>query len=162
MGVAHNPDGACGASKRRLVRTRPVVTCCEPEASCNFPRARRRCFRLCLALPCHTCRSRRRPRPTPSVFPSSTLKAEERRARTLFERCPSTFKKRLKSAPSPDGCRNSLGVGRVARRARLVIEPVSSCLPRLTLKAGHKAGLPTTPAAACGAPKCRIADSCFK
>jgi hypothetical protein len=52
----------------------------------------------------------------------------------------------------PPWHRNSLGVGRVARRARPVIEPFSSLLPRLTLKAGPKAGLPTTPNALCGAP----------
>ena len=51
----------------------------------------------------------------------------------------------------PTWHRNSLGVGRVARRARLVIEPYSRPLPRLTLKAGHKEGLPTNPTAVCGA-----------
>src|SRR6266851_8735521 len=64
---------------------------------------------------------------------------------------PQHARRRPKSAPSPDGCRNSLGVGRVARRARPVIKPYSRPLPRLILKAGHKEGLPTTPIAACGA-----------
>jgi len=45
----------------------------------------------------------------------------------------------------PTWHRNRLGVGRVARRARIVIEPYSRPLPRLTLKAGRKAGLPTSP-----------------
>ena len=57
---------------------------------------------------------------------------------------------------APRRRRNSLGVGRVARRARPVIKPFFRPLPRLTLKAGHKAGLPTIPIttgpiAACGA-----------
>jgi hypothetical protein len=56
----------------------------------------------------------------------------------------------------PTRHRNSLGVGRVARRARLVIKPNENRLPRLTLKAGHKEGLPTSPTAACGAPKRRL------
>ena len=65
---------------------------------------------------------------------------------------PQHARRRLKSAPSPGGCRNSLGVGRVARRARLAAKPFSRPLPRLTLKAGHKAaGLPTTPVATCSA-----------
>jgi len=51
----------------------------------------------------------------------------------------------------PTWHRNSLGVGRVARRARLVIKPNENRLPRLTLKAGSKEGLPTNPTAACGA-----------
>ena len=51
----------------------------------------------------------------------------------------------------PTWHRNSLGVGRVARRARPVTKPYSRPLPRLTLKAGHKEGLPTNPTAACGA-----------
>jgi hypothetical protein len=51
----------------------------------------------------------------------------------------------------PTWHRNRLGVGRVARRARLVIKPFSRPLPRLILKAGHKEGLPTNPTTACGA-----------
>jgi hypothetical protein len=45
----------------------------------------------------------------------------------------------------PTWHRNSLGVGRVARRARPDTKPFSGPLPRLTLKAGHKEGLPTIP-----------------
>ena len=49
-------------------------------------------------------------------------------------------------------CSESGGVG---RRARPVIKPFFRSLPRLTLKAGHKAGLPTTPIAVFGATKRR-------
>ncbi len=80
----------------------------------------------------------------PQLDRRSDSEAGERRAKRAAA-CPQARCRRLRSAPSPDRCRNSLGVGRVARRARLVVEPYSRPLPRLTLKAGRKAGLPTTP-----------------
>ena len=94
-------------------------------------------------------------RPTPSVFPSSTAVSGRAQGEAGGERCPSTLAGKLKSAPPPGGRRNSLGVGRVARRARLAAKPFSRPLPRLTLKAGHKEGLPTTPTAVFGATKRR-------
>ena len=65
--------------------------------------------------------------------------------------CPQARCRLLMSAPCPHGTETRSGVGRVARRARLAAKPFFRPLPRLTLKAGHKAGLPTTPPAACGA-----------
>jgi hypothetical protein len=76
--------------------------------------------------------------------------AGERRARSILNDAPACSKP-AEVGNRPNGCRNTLGVGRVARRARLVIEPYSRPLPRLTLKAGHKEGLPTNPTTACGA-----------
>ena len=67
----------------------------------------------------------------------------ERRARRTASLCPSTLAGR-RSRLSP-GRRNMLGVGRVARRARPDTKPFFRALPRLTLKAGHTAGLPTNP-----------------
>ena len=68
---------------------------------------------------------------------------------------PQHTRRLLMSAPCPHGTEIRSGVGRVARRARLAAKPFSRPLPRLTLKAGHKAGLPTAPIAACGATKRR-------
>jgi hypothetical protein len=67
--------------------------------------------------------------------------------------CPQARCRLLMSAPCPHGTETRSGVGRVARRARLAAKPFSRALPRLTLKAGHKAGLPTTPITACGATR---------
>jgi len=101
-------------------------------------------------------------RPTPSVFPSSTRQWRSAGQGRFSRMLQHPLEKRLKLAPSPDGCRNSLGVGRVARRARPDTKPFSSSLPRLTLKAGHKAGLPTSPIAVYGATGRRIAVTLFK
>ena len=62
--------------------------------------------------------------------------------------------RRLMSAPCPQGTETRSGVGRVARRARLAAKLFFRPLPCLTLKAGHKAGLPTTPPLA-AALRCR-------
>ena len=64
---------------------------------------------------------------------------------------PQHARRQAEVGTAPRQCRNSLGVGRVARRARPDTKPYSRPLPRLTLKAGHKEGLPTTPIAVCGA-----------
>ena len=62
-------------------------------------------------------------------------------------RCTPASSPAVEVGAMPTWHRNSLGVGRVARRARPDTKPFSRPLPRLTLKAGYKEGLPTTPAA---------------
>jgi len=59
-------------------------------------------------------------------------------------RCTPASSSAVEVGAMPTWHRNSLGVGRVARRARPDTKPFSRSLPRLTLKAGHKEGLPTT------------------
>ena len=66
------------------------------------------------------------------------------------------------SAPCPHGTETRSGVGRVARRARLAAKPYSRVMPRLTLKAGHKAGLPTTPLLAAALQRQAFPDSFSK
>src|SRR3954452_734910 len=85
----------------------------------------------------------------PSAFPSSpaTLGEAGEYGAKRAAACPQARCRRLMSAPCPHGTETRSGVGRVARRARLAAKPFSRALPRLTLKAGHKAGLPTTPLA---------------
>ena len=51
--------------------------------------------------------------------------------------CPQARRRLLTSASCPQDTEIRSGVGRVARRARLVIKPNENRLPRLTLKAGH-------------------------
>ena len=87
-----------------------------------------------------------------------TRRAEERRAKRAAKMPPAS------SPPDEVGAmptwhRNSLGVGRVARRARPDTKPFSRPLPRLTLKAGHKEGLPTTTIIARYAPAFALMDA---
>src|SRR3954452_10035702 len=83
----------------------------------------------------------------PSAFPSSRARPSTAggRGAKRAAACPQARCRLLMSAPCPHGTETCSGVGRVARRARLAAQPFSRVLPRLTLKAGHKAGLPTTP-----------------
>jgi hypothetical protein len=89
------------------------------------------------------------------ALPPRTSAAGERGAKRAAA-CPQARCRLLMSAPCPHGTEIRSGVGRVARRARLAAKPISRALPRLTLKAGHKAGLPTTALVACGALKHRL------
>ena len=107
-------------------------------------------FHRALRSPVTACRPCRRPRPTPSVFPSSTAVSGRAQGEAGGSVSPGTLPAAEVGA-MPTWHRNSLGVGRVARRARLVIKPYENRLPRLTLKAGYKEGLPTIPTAVCGA-----------
>jgi hypothetical protein len=66
-------------------------------------------------------------------------------------RCTPASSPSAEVSAMPTWHRNSLGVGRIARRARQDTKPFSRPVPRLTLKAGHKEGLPTSPTAASGA-----------
>ena len=99
----------------------------------------------------------------PSGFPSSTARATARResaGRSGRRVMPQHTRRLLMSAPCPHGTEIRSGVGRVARRARLAAKPYSRSLPRLTLKAGRKEGLPTTPISrpVCGAIPRRHSD----
>ena len=83
--------------------------------------------------------------------PCERRRGRESAGRSGRRRCTPASSPAVEVGAMPTWHRNSLGVGRVARRARPDTKPYSRYLPRLTLKAGHKEGLPTTPIAACGA-----------
>ena len=113
------------------------------------------CFPSDPALPFRYRRSCRRPRPTPERVPKLGRGSGGAQGEAGGSVSPGTLPAADVGA-MPTWHRNRLGVGRVARRARLVTKPFSRPLPRLTLKAGHKEGLPTIPTtggpiAACGA-----------
>jgi hypothetical protein len=122
------------------------------DAQRCWNRARRRCFPSRPALPCRNPRSRRRSRPTPERVPKlgRDMRGSAGRVRAASD-APARSPAERSRRRAHTGAETCSGVGRVARRARPVIKPYSRPLPRLTLKAGHKEGLPTIPIAACAA-----------